>query len=156
MKLWFITISICCLCCFGIYSTAESRKLSDTRYYGLQPTMSDVMPLHLAQALQKNNHGKPLRIKAIVQSVCKRKGCWMIISDGKNSARLVFKNNDVVIPKNCGGKKIIAEGIMKETIISEAAARQYAEDGGASIKEQEHIKGEQKEFTFIASSVTIL
>lgn len=156
MKLWFIATGICCLCCVGMYSTAESRKLSDTRIYGLQPTMSDVMPLNLAQALQKNNHAKPLRIKAIVQSICKTKGCWMIISDGRNSARLIFKNNDVVIPKNCGGKKIIAEGIMKETIVSEAAARQYAEDDGASAKEQENIKGEQKEFTFVATSVTIL
>ncbi|MBN8573453.1 MAG: DUF4920 domain-containing protein [Candidatus Kapabacteria bacterium] len=156
MRLWFITIGICCLCCVGMYSTAESRKLTDTRIYGLQPTMSDVNPLHLAQALQKSNHGKPLRIKAIVQSVCKTKGCWMIISDGRNSARLIFENNNIIIPKHCGGKKIIAEGIMKETIVSEATARQYAKDGGASTKEQENIKGEQKEFTFVATSVTIL
>jgi hypothetical protein len=45
---------------------------------------------------------------------------------------------------------------MKETIVSEATARQYAKDGGASTKEQENIKGEQKEFTFVATSVTIL
>ncbi|HRI31442.1 MAG TPA: DUF4920 domain-containing protein, partial [Candidatus Kapabacteria bacterium] len=82
--------------------------------------------------------------------------CWMIISDGRNSARLIFSSNSVIVPKNCSGKKIIAEGIMKEIIVSEAAARQYAEDGGASAQEKENIKGDQKEFSFVATSVTIL
>lgn len=155
MKLWFITLSIS-LGCIGIYSKVEAEKLSGAQIYGAQPVMSDIIPLTLAKALQKENHGKTVRLKAIVQSVCKRKGCWMIISDGRNSARLIFSSNSVIVPKNCSGKKIIAEGIMKEIIVSEAAARQYAEDGGASAQEKENIKGDQKEFSFVATSVTIL
>jgi len=155
MKTW-LTIATVCLLFIGNFSLTEAGKSSKTQTYGAEPTMTNQTPLSLAQALQKEQHGKPIRMKALVQSVCKVKGCWMIISDGKNSARVTFKDYSFFVPKNCGGKKIIAEGIMKETIVSEADARHYAEDEGASKKEIENIKGDQKEYSFIATSVTIL
>ncbi len=136
-------------------ASGNEKKASKTKIYGAEPSMTSVTPISIDQALQKENLGKTIRMTAYVIKVCQKKGCWMIVQSAKNSARITFKDYAFFVPKNCRGKKVVVEGIMTETIISEADARHYAEDDGMSKKEVEKIKGEQKEYSFVATSVII-
>ena len=134
----------------------HSTKTKQGKVFGAEPSMTTVTPINLDEALSKENLGKTIRLKARVIKVCKVKGCWMIIQSAKNSARVTFKDYGFFVPKNSSGKQVILEGIMTESIITEADARHYAEDDGKSKKEIEKIKGDQKEYSFVATSVTIL
>lgn len=133
----------------------KTHKTSKERVFGAEPSMTSVKPISIDQALQKENLGKTIRMTAYVIKVCQKKGCWMIVQSAKNSARVTFRDYAFFVPKNCMGKKVIVEGIMNETIVSEADARHYAEDDGMSKKDVEKIKGEQKEYSFVATSVII-
>lgn len=136
-------------------TSGKVNKASKTKIYGAEPSMTSVTPISIDQALQKENLGKTIRMTAYVVKVCQKKGCWMIVQSAKNSARITFKDYAFFVPKNCIGKKVIVEGIMTETVISEADARHYAEDDGMTKAAIEKIKGEQKEYSFVATSVII-
>ncbi len=99
------------------------------------------------------NSGKTIAIRAKVNAVCKKKGCWMELQDGTSALRVTFENYGFFVPKDCEGKTVIAQGIMTEKLISESEARHYLEDAGKSAEEIEKIKGSSKAYTFIATGV---
>lgn len=162
MKKTIAIVLLSLLCVTFVYTLSaekgkgHSTKNKQGKVFGAEPSLTSVTPISLDEALLKENLGKTVRLKAHVIKVCKVKGCWMIIQSAKNSARVTFKDYGFFVPKNSAGKKVILEGIMTETVITEADARHYAEDDGKSKKEIEKIKGDQKEYSFVATSVTIL
>ena len=79
----------------------------------------------------------------------------MILADGSTKVRVTFKDYSFFMPKDLAGKRIVAEGMLKEDVLSEADARHYAEDAGKSKKEIEKIKGDQRELTFEATGVRV-
>jgi hypothetical protein len=47
-----------------------------------------------------------LKISGKVNSVCKMKGCWMEIADGKGgNTRIRFKDYTFFVPRDCEGQK---------------------------------------------------
>lgn len=103
--------------------------------------------------------GKVVRVCGKVETVCARKGCWIRIGDGDAKETLFVKFTCPVggrlVPMAAAGKRVIAEGTLKVTEISEADARHYEEDAGASPEEIAKIVGPQKMITLAAPSAII-
>lgn len=109
----------------------------------------------LADAMQREDKKAPVCVSAKVVDVCQKKGCWMILTDGEHSVRVTFKDYAFFVPKDIVGKTVQAQGVIGETVLSEADARHYAEDAGASAEEIEAIVGDQKEWNMVANVVFI-
>lgn len=125
--------------------------------YGANAKVSEKI-VTLEDAIKPENVGKVLRISASIKQTCEKKGCWMVLTDGKREVRITFKDYAFFVPKDqdvVRGKKAIAYGIISEKVLSEGKAKHYAEDAGKSKKEIAKIKGDQKEFTMVAESVSI-
>lgn len=109
----------------------------------------------LETAMQQNHLNKKVRVQATVEDVCRVKGCWVVLTDGERSIRVTFKDYGFFVPKDIAGKTIVAEGVITETVVSEADARHYAEDAGASEEEIMKIVGDKKELSMVAEAVLI-
>lgn len=109
----------------------------------------------LAEAMKPEKRQTPLCVAAKVEEVCQKKGCWMILTDGEHSIRVTFRDYGFFVPKDIAGTTIKAQGIIEESVLSEADARHYAEDSGASESEIQAIVGDQKEYTMVADAVFI-
>ncbi|MCB2155208.1 DUF4920 domain-containing protein [bacterium] len=119
-------------------------------------------PVALADAIAMVDESGPqdLLVDAEIAEVCASMGCWMILKDGEQTARVRFTASDMcstgyLVPRNAAGHRTFVRGTLEATEIPEDWARHYAKDGGASAQEIAKIIGPQKEYVLIAEGVMI-
>lgn len=96
--------------------------------------------------------GQEIATKGTIKQVCQKKGCFFILEDGENEARVTFKDYQFFIPTDAAGAHAELVGIFRVKERSEEQAKHYAEDAG---KNSTDIKGAGMEFNIVASSVKI-
>ncbi|MGX5690691.1 DUF4920 domain-containing protein [Arcticibacter tournemirensis] len=96
------------------------------------------------------------RISGKVVEVCKKKGCFMKISDGNGDPVLVrFTGYSFFMPQNIVGKEVIVEGKAKVKETSVKQLRHWAEDAGKSKEEIEKINAPKKDVEIMADGVLV-
>ncbi|MCW9706343.1 DUF4920 domain-containing protein [Fodinibius salsisoli] len=92
--------------------------------------------------------------EGVISQVCKKKGCFFILNkEGTDRhARITFKDYGFFIPTNTAGSKVKLNGIFQVKELSEEKAKHYAKDSG---DDPDKIKGPQKEYSVVATSVLI-
>jgi hypothetical protein len=96
------------------------------------------------------------KVKVYVSSVCQKKGCWMDVTAGEESAQVVkvtFKDYGFFVPLDFDGKEAIVEGTAYRQVTSVEELRHMAEDALASEDEILAITEPKEEIRFVASGV---
>jgi len=73
---------------------------------------------------------RPILVRAEVLDVCKKKGCWIKVTDGQSEARVKFADYAFFLPKDCEGKIAWIEGSVRRQTVSVEEQRHYAEESG--------------------------
>ncbi len=131
-------------------------KTEDGIIYGndYDPTMEVVAFADLISNPSDNN-GKTVLVTGKVAEVCQEMGCWMIMSDGTNTAR-VLTDHKFFLPKDVAGNNAVVIGTFKVTEIPEGEARHYNEESKDPTVKTEDINGPQKAFIIEATGIKIL
>ena len=97
------------------------------------------------------------KVTGTVESVCKKKGCWVnIVSDDGREMFVKFKDYGFFLPKDCEGRKVVMEGKAFREVTPVDELQHLAEDGGASKEEIAKITEPKEELKFMASGVMLL
>lgn len=123
--------------------------------FGAGVELSKATPLGTVAKKVRELHGRPVRVDGFLKDVCRKKGCWTVLRDGKTEVRVKFRDYSFFVPRDASGRRAIVQGIVSEKTISEAEARHYAEESGKP-EEAKKIKGPQKIMAFMATGVEIL
>ena len=111
----------------------------------------------LIAQLQAINVGDsiPLKIQGQINSVCKKKGCWMRVAAGEEELMVRFKDYGFFVPTDASGKETVVQGVafVEETSVEDL--RHYAMDAGKSEKEIEAITAPERTYSFTADAVAI-
>lgn len=104
--------------------------------------------------------GKAVRLAGTIDAVCENRGCWLSLREGGKIVRARFVEsgactNGFFVPRDAAGHKVILQGTFKKERITEARARHFLEEGGASQEEIEKIKGPQDVLSIVCTSVAI-
>lgn len=99
--------------------------------------------------------GKTIRIDGLLRDVCRKKGCWVVLKDGKHEVRVKFKDYAFFVPRDATGRRAILQGVLSTKTISEAVAKHYAEEGGNPAAAKS-IKGPQTVLSFMATGAEVL
>ena len=96
-----------------------------------------------------------VKVTGVVESVCKKKGCWMNVNSEDASASLFvrFEDYGFFMPKDCEGSEVIMEGVVFKEVTSVDELKHYAEDEGKSKEEIEAITESEEKFKFTATGV---
>lgn len=95
----------------------------------------------------------PIQVTGEVDSVCQKKGCWMVLKDGDSAiARILMKDHSFSVPMDAKGKAAIVEGTLTARTFSEKEVKHLEKDGGG---DPDKVGGERKEFVLTASGVKI-
>ena len=97
----------------------------------------------------------PAKMRANINEVCSKKGCWMTLDmDGKNEVMVKFKDYSFFVPTDAKGE-VVVNGVafVTETPVDEL--RHYAEDAGKSKEEIEAIIEPKFEYRFEADGVLL-
>jgi hypothetical protein len=92
-----------------------------------------------------------------VESVCKKKGCWMNVSseDGTKSMFVKFVDYGFFMPLDLAGKTVTMRGTATKETTPVDELRHYAEDEGKSKEEIEAITEPKDQIQFMAYGVVI-
>lgn len=113
-----------------------------------------VVPLDNLTAADSTYNEQSVTTEGVISQVCKKKGCFFILNEEgtESHARITFKDYGFFIPTNTAGSKVKLNGIFQVKKLSEKMAKHYAQDSGDNPDE---IKGPQKEYSIVATSVLI-
>ena len=109
--------------------------------YGDGVTIDAAVPVETLLSSPDDYIGKAVRVDGVITGVCKKRGCWMQITDPDtgNGVRIKVDDGVIVFPYTAMGKKASAEGVFDAVNLTpeqvEARAAQQA-------AEHEHAEGE--------------
>lgn len=126
----------------------------DGKHFGAPFTDAKVVDLKDVITGAEKFAKTPIKVEGKIQDVCQNKGCWLVLTDGKNTMRITFKDYGFFVPKDSAGKKVVLEGLVEKKTIDEDAARHYAEESKTKT-DVTKIKGPQEVVTMVASAVEI-
>ena len=139
----------------AIPSSQPAADMPDSGHFGAKFTMTDSMPLKAVFDAGEKYVGKMVKVEGKVQSVCKKKGCWLVIETNEETsrkARITMKDYGFFAPKDCDGKAAVVEGSFSRKLVKEPMRKHLAEDGG---KDPSKITGDVEEYTIVANGLEI-
>ena len=95
---------------------------------------------------------EPVQITGEVEAVCQKKGCWMVVRDGSESARVLMKDHAFAVPMDCRGKAVTVEGTLASRTFTEGEVKHLEKDAG---RDPSKVSGERTEHVLTASAVEI-
>ena len=120
--------------------------------YGAQMPAGDATPIGSVLANADQYAGKAQKFSGRVTKVCQKKGCWMVMADGEQSARVMFGEDDFFIPTDTSGNAVVY-GTLSAKTMSESMAKHLAKDAG---KDPDKVVGDVQEVQITATSVMLL
>lgn len=120
--------------------------------YGAQMPAGDATAIGQVLGQVDKYAGTPQKFSGRVTKVCQKKGCWMVLADGEQSARVMFGEDDFFIPIDTSGDAVVY-GTLTAKTMSESMAKHLAKDEG---KNPDDIKGDVQEVQITATSVMLV
>ncbi|HEY8378215.1 MAG TPA: DUF4920 domain-containing protein [Nannocystis sp.] len=122
-------------------------------HYGAAFTLQETRPLSAVLAAGKDGLPKEaVQVRGTIDSVCQKKGCWMVVKDGEAQARILMKDHAFTVPMDVKGKTAVVEGTIEARTFTEAQVKHLEKDAGGDPSQ---LSGERTEFVLTASGVKI-
>lgn len=75
---------------------------------------------------------KPAAFSGRITEVCQKEGCWMMLEDDGQVARVMMHDHAFTIPKDATGRAEV-QGVLSVKELSKEAAEHLAEDGNGVV-----------------------
>ena len=132
--------------------SAEEPKTT----FGSPVTLTQATPLADLLAKPEAFEGKELLVEAVVTKSCMKKGCWMVMKDGKSEVRVTFKDYGFFVSKGLTDRPARVQGLAARQTLSVKDARHYLKDEGASKEEIKKVTKPMETVSFVATGVVLL
>ena len=116
--------------------------------YGEPMPAGDTIAIADAAANPEAHAGKAQRFTGRITQVCQKKGCWVVLEQDGQSARVMAKDHGFAVPKDASGQAV-AYGVLELEPISEEHARHLVEDDGAKAPAE-------RELRIVATAIEII
>lgn len=140
----------------GAYAQSDSEAQQEAdghSTFGMWQSL-DLTPVSVSDAMTRTElHGKTVVVRGEITDVCRKKGCWMIVSDGTSQMRITFKDYGFFVPTDSDGRSVVIQGVVSAEEIPEDMAKHYAEE--SLTEDPDDIEGPQQVITMVATGVLI-
>jgi len=94
---------------------AAPAMAGETGTYGDGVTLTEAIAIDTLIANADDYVGKNVRVDGVITGVCKKRGCWMQVTDpdSGNGVRIKVEDGVIVFPYTSMGQKASAEGIFE-------------------------------------------
>jgi hypothetical protein len=119
--------------------------------YGEGVTLANAVAVETLLATPDDYLGKTVRVDGVITGVCKKRGCWMQITDPDtgNGVRIKVEDGVIVFPYTAMGKRATAEGVFDAVVLTpeqvEARAARAASEHGHEPGEECDKEGPKKD-----------
>lgn len=120
-------------------------------HFGAVFALKEAKPLATVLAAAKDQKD-PVQVSGTVDSVCQKKGCWLVVKDGDAQARILMKDHSFTAPLDCKGKNVVVEGTLESRTFTEAQVKHLEKDAG---KDPTGVAGERVEYVLTATGLEL-
>jgi hypothetical protein len=99
------------------------------RYYGAEPVLHG-SPITPSEALTPRYFQRQIKLQGTIRAFCRTEGCWIAVSDGKQTLGVMFRDPQVHAPPDCIGKTAVLEGEVTDRIFTAEDARKFDLEAG--------------------------
>lgn len=137
---------------FGCKEVKKDSEVKEAAYLSFGEKITEdnsISKEEMSNKFTNLKEGDTIAVKfaSNINSVCKKKGCWMKLDLGNEKESMVrFKDYGFFVPLDADKKDVIVEGRAFVTKISVDQLQHYAKDAGKS--EEEIAKITEPEFTY--------
>jgi uncharacterized cupin superfamily protein len=107
---------------------ATAAIAGDPASYGKPLPEGASTPIAQAIAGFDAHAGKPARFSGRITQVCQAKGCWMVLEDDGQTARVMFGDHAFFLPKDTAGRAEV-HGVLSRKTLTPAQVEHLQEDG---------------------------
>ena len=127
-----ILLSAVLLACAGLAHAGEPAR------YGAPLPATAAIPVSEAVAAFDQHAGKPQRYSGRITDVCQAQGCWMVLEDNGQTARVMFKDHAFLIPKDSSGHAEVVGVLSRKELTPEQVEHLRAESQGLEVAPVEY------------------
>ncbi len=157
MKKYFLFLIAAAL--FAACNTKKEESATERAFstYGEVINADDAQNLAVLDERLGENDSMLVKVKAIIEKTCEKKGCWMTVTDENgNEVRVTFKDYGFFVPtEGADGKEVVFSGYAHRKTTEVDLLKHFAEDAGKSQEEIDAITEPKVELTFVADGVII-
>ena len=114
-----------------LFAVGLAHAGDPVRYGKALPAIAPV-PVADAVAAFDQHAGKPQRFSGRIVEVCQAEGCWMVLEDNGQTARVMFKDHAFLIPKDSSGRAQVGGVLSRKELTPEQVA--HLEEDGKGLK----------------------
>jgi len=116
-------------------TASKAQPAAKAATFGAALTLKERINMDELAAKADTLNGKTIQVAGKISSVCRKKGCWMILAGEKpgSTARITFKDYGFFVPLDSAGSTAVVEGVVEVKTLSEADRKHLADDAGKSI-----------------------
>ena len=119
-------LALCLLAATGLAHAGEPARFGKP--------LPATAPVAVADAVAAfdQHAGKPQRFSGRIVEVCQAEGCWMVLEDNGQTARVMFKDHAFLIPKDSSGRAQVGGVLSRKELTPEQVA--HLEEDGKGLK----------------------
>jgi len=96
-----------------------------------------------------------VKVKGTIVECCQKKGCWMEVDLGSETALVKFYDYGFFVPMDAAGREVIMEGQIMKEVQTVEWLKHKAEDANASEEEIAAITEPEERYSIVATGVII-
>lgn len=111
----------------ALFAAAAAVHAGDAKQYGQAIPEGEAIPISEAVAAHERYADKPQRYGGRIAEVCQKEGCWLVLEDDGQSARVMMRDHKFVVPKDASGKADVY-GVLSRKQLSPEAVKHMQEE----------------------------
>ena len=127
-----ILVSLALLSAVGLGHAGEPAR------YGKPLPSTEAVPVAAAVAAFDQHVGKPQRYSGRITEVCQAEGCWLVLEDNGQTARVMFKDHAFLVPKDSSGRAQVAGVLSRKELTPEQVAHLQEDSKGLAVASVEY------------------
>lgn len=132
----------------ALTAVAAFAHAGEPASYGTPFSEGPAMPVSEAIASFDEVAGEPRRFSGRIAEVCQAKGCWLMLEDDGQMARVMFGKHDFFIPKDSTGGAVV-HGVLERKELTPEQVEHLSGDSGKGIA------AEPVEYRIVADGVLV-
>ena len=127
-----ILVSLAVLSAIGLAHAGEPAR------YGKALPATPAVPVSEAVAAFDQHAGKPMRYSGRIAEVCQAEGCWLVLEDNGQTARVMSKDHAFLVPKDSSGRAQVAGVLSRKELTPEQVAHLEEDGKGLAVSPVEY------------------
>ena len=125
--------------CALLLTLAGGVAAGEATHYGKPLPEMDAVSISEAVASFDEHAGKQQRFSGRITEVCQKKGCWMVLEDNGQTARVMFgEDHDLVVPKDSHGHAEVGGVLSRRDLSSEEIEHMKSDGKGLAVSPVEY------------------